>query len=116
MNATAATAQIDHHHAERDATMIDAIDGFKVVEVALGRGYTCLGFLPNPTLLTEAEAAKSLGYYTIMLSKLARLAEILPTIVAGTEKNKYPRFVFTPNQVELLGRLLADHGANKRAQ
>ena len=96
--------------------MIDTIDGFKVVNVDYWGWYTTVAFLPNPALLTEAEAAKSLGYYTIMLSKLARLAEILPRIVAGTERNKYARFVFTPNQVELLGRLLVDHGANKRAQ
>jgi hypothetical protein len=57
--------------------------------------------------LTDREAASSVGLSTQKFNKVARKNEIVPTIVTGTEKNKYPMYVFTPEQVARVAALAA---------
>lgn len=70
---------------------------------AYGVMATC--YLDHPDLKTDVEAAKGLGIATIRFNHIARRHDIRPTTVAGTEKRKYPRMVFTPEQVARVAEL-----------
>ena len=70
-----------------------------------------LAAVASPELLTPPQAAKQIGVSTVMVSKTARKLGLIPYIVAGTEKNHYPVYVHTPEQVATIAEALAEKKA-----
>jgi hypothetical protein len=62
-------------------------------------GYTIETVARTPELLTDSEAAKSIGISTRKFNYVRRALRIEGQIVTGTELNKYPTVVYTPEQV-----------------
>lgn len=52
--------------------------------------------------LTAPEAAKSIGVSTRKFGYVATRTQTAGSIVTGTEKNKYPVIVYSPEQVALI--------------
>lgn len=77
-------------------------------------GIMTVCFLDHPDLKTAPEAAKDLGITTIRFNNIACRHHVYPATVAGTEKNKYPRYVFTPEQIARIAELVPLCNGNGR--
>jgi hypothetical protein len=78
------------------------------IKVKDAYGYEFNAVIRTPEHMTDREAAQSIGISTQKFNKVTRNSanNVSPMAVAGSEKNKVPTYVYTPEQVERVKAIL----------